>query len=901
MSQFLILSDYPAIADFKRSLNDNHGRMFWHLLYTQGFPSADTSVEFLYKSPGDVRSGFNDWRAIEAKHKPKVILALGQTVIRDLGLEGSINDLRGSVIKMERKRDCWVIPMFNPRDLKKPMRMFADEKLDKAYFTMGDIKRAVRTYYEGWKVPKEKFNLNPTLKNVLDFFDKCNKEKPLIGCDLEATGLSIEHSKIVVMGFALNEEEALVLPILAEGGREYWVEKEWRILVPKINHFFRNNKFIFQNGIGYDVPLLRARGWDFPLKSLVEDTLVLHHVLAPELPHKIGFISSQYGKLPFWKDSFLKKKISILETDQLEMKRYNARDCVALHQIRNGMRKEIKERKKDPIWSQIDSVYKQEMAVARVLIEMFEEGITLDQRKLTEWRKKIDKEVDEKERSLLAVAELPAGFSFGSPDQMRLLLYGERPKGIEGVLGELEKYDLECYNYQYECAKCGRKVTKKFYINEKIPTSRLARCPACKKEMEVKRTEKEPSPVKGLSKETQKYIDLSKKRSLAETAPLYRLNNYHPLMTKTGNNSAIDKGAITRYIVAIDKRLDTIQGMKRRLPKHEEEAENLKGTKKFLVAFAEYGTVKKLQESFYEFPTWRDGRVRPHFMVTGTNTGRLSCTKPNLMQTPAGEWGKYVRSCFRAGIGKLLLSVDFTGLEVVVGAYIIGDDVLKEQLNKGLNLHDENTKTFFNVTKSAPNWKDLRGAAKVIQFASIFYGGSDNGIFSKVITEVPNSGITLKSFKKALQNYRNDHPAYEPWVERVQEQAENDRVSVNAFGRVRTLLGEANSNTRIALNNPIQGSAADIVGSDMVELSKLFHERHLGVKILLQIHDELLFEVSEKDLKEVSKIIQRVMNKKRIINGYSFRIPLDAEIGTHWGLMEGFDLKTGKKLGASKH
>ena len=819
MADFLVLGDYPAVNDGTKQFRDNAGRMLWHLLYTQGFPVNDTAVEFLYNSVHDIKFGSDQWRSIEAKHKPKVILALGQQVCKVLGIEGKLFDNRGSVFTLPRKsRTCYVIPTFAPRELKKPLRMFADEKLEKSYFAGGDVKRAVRAYNYGWQTPPERFNLTPTIQNVRDFVKEAQEDRRLLGTDLEATGLNLEYAKIVTIGMAWNQSDAIVIPLLREGGREYWSQVEKKEVIELLNSLFNSNKFMFQNGVGYDVPLLRQNGFDFPLESFTEDTMIYHHILSPEQPHRIGFISSQYGSQPFWKDSFLTKKVSIFETNQLEMRRYNARDCIALFQIMDGMRQDMEERiQQDELYKGLPKVYENAIKVSRVVIKMYEKGIKLDKGNLSKWQKLINDEVQQKEARLCSLAKLPPSFNLGSSDQMRLLLYAERPRNIEGVLEKLAKYDEKCMNYQYECAVCSRKVTKKHYDSDKIPKKKIQRCPACKKEQVVHRTEKEPTPVKSLSKDTNKYRELKQLEDLASTAPLYKLSNFDPLTTPTGS-SAIDKSAITRYIVFIDKRMATLESMRRRLPKHDIEEKGLKKTRKFLVAFSEYGTVKKLQESFYQFPTWRDGQVRPNYLVTGTATGRFSAKNPNLMQIPSKEWGVIIRSCFRADPGSVLLSVDFTGLEVEIGARVMGDRLLMGQLEKGLNMHDENTKIFFDATKKSKHWKDLRGASKIILFGRLLYGGSDPGIFSQVITAVPNSGITLKSFKEAIANYAETHVDYQPWVEKVQAMAKERRLSVNAYGRVRTLLGDSRSIERIALNNPIQGSAADLMISDMIEI-----------------------------------------------------------------------------------
>ena len=162
--------------------------------------------------------------------------------------------------------------------------------------------------------------------------------------------------------------------------------------------------------------------------------------------------------------------------------------------------------------------------------------------------------------------------------------------------------------------------------------------------------------------------------------------------------------------------------------------------------------------------------------------------------------------------------------------------------------------------------------------------------------------MTFKHFKQAVDNYVREHPAYPKFVEEVQTLAKERRISVNAFGRVRTLLGEENAISRQALNTPIQGSAADAVGEDMLLLDKAFKTLGLKTCMLLQIHDEILFEIPNNEMAVACPIIKDVMNRERTIKDYTFRIPIDAEIGSHWGLQDPFDLSTQTLIGGeSKH
>lgn len=234
------------------------------------------------------------------------------------------------------------------------------------------------------------------------------------------------------------------------------------------------------------------------------------------------------------------------------------------------------------------------------------------------------------------------------------------------------------------------------------------------------------------------------------------------------------------------------------------------------------------------------------------------------------------------------------------------DEVLIQQLERGLNIHDENTKTFFGVDDSNPRWSQLRAVAKVIQFGRLFYGGSDRGIYSKVRTAEPESGLDIDSFKLAVANYFSEHPGFARFVENVQAVACEERVSTNGFGRVRRLYGGFQSLPRQALNSPIQGTAADFLTNVVLRL----WERGLGNRyksyIALQIHDELLFMVHRDELKEVSLIIHEEMLRPQIIKSYAgnefeFSVPIDSEIGDNWGTMKGFNLETLEIKGGSKH
>jgi len=234
------------------------------------------------------------------------------------------------------------------------------------------------------------------------------------------------------------------------------------------------------------------------------------------------------------------------------------------------------------------------------------------------------------------------------------------------------------------------------------------------------------------------------------------------------------------------------------------------------------------------------------------------------------------------------------------------DKVLISQLSSGLNIHDENTKTFFEIEPSDDRWSTFRAISKIIQFGRLFYGGSDRGIYSKVRTAAPDSGLSFSEFVKAVSKYFEDHPDFAEFVDSVQRLAREERISVNGYGRIRNLYGNSQAISRQALNSPIQGTAADFVSNVIVKL----WDRGLGNKyrsyIALQVHDELLFMVYDDERDEVFRIIHEEMTREQEILNYKgekvrFSVPIDAEVGQNWGTMEGIDLLTGEIKGESKH
>lgn len=646
MGKFLVLADFPNFDDPERNMRCGAGRYIWHLLKCAGAPPDEIAIEFLYNSKRDMKAGYNRFSSIIGKHKPKVVVALGQTVFNEFNLGDKVMQSRGSVYPVKKSwGDMYVVPTYGFRELQHPHKMYAEEPMKKGVYTLGDIRRARIAYENGWEIPEERFNLTPSLEDVTKFVDDAIKNQWLLGTDIEATGLNIEHAEIVVLGFAWSESDCIVIPFKKEGGADYWSRREWNIVSAELKRLMKHGKFMFQNGVGYDVPLLRARGWPFKVESMVCDTMVWDHCLNSEYSHNIGDISSRYGKQQYWKsvmDDFWGTKI--YTADQLLMRKYNARDCVALHQIKNGIENHIDELVAgEPLFKDTRKILEKSMKEAQACVYMEESGMTLDRPRYRKWVKFLNESLEEVETELREINGLPDRFSFTSSDHKRWWIYHEKIGKLdaEKLKLELDSYELVPYNYQYECVKCGRKKVQKFYPDvDEIPNSITGKCPTCKSRREDKfvRTKKEPSLLKLKNKDTNKYRELLGNYELANMKLLFKLKGYRPLQTASGK-SALDKDAIVRYQIAVHRRLEEISKSSRRdvgkwKEKYDEEEKNLKHLVRTLDLLKKYTKFKKLQDAFTSTLLDKlrsNGKIHPHFMVTGTATGRLSCKSPNFL------------------------------------------------------------------------------------------------------------------------------------------------------------------------------------------------------------------------------------------------------------------------------
>ena len=271
-------------------------------------------------------------------------------------------------------------------------------------------------------------------------------------------------------------------------------------------------------------------------------------------------------------------------------------------------------------------------------------------------------------------------------------------------------------------------------------------------------------------------------------------------------------------------------------------------------------------------------RIHAKFNQTVTATGRISCTEPNLQNIPIRtELGRELRKVFIAREGYVLLDADYSQVELRVLANMSGDKTMIKAFNSGVDIHAVTASQVFNVPIDEVT-KQMRGEAKAVNFG-IVYGISDYGLATNIKT-------SRKKAKEYIEKYFETYP-------KIKEYMDNSISSCKEKGYVETLWGrrryvpEIKSNNynvrqfgeRVAMNAPIQGTAADIIKIAMVNIENELEERKLQSKLILQVHDELVIETKQEELDVVKELLIR--NMQNVVK-MSVPLQVDANYGKTW-------------------
>ncbi len=307
---------------------------------------------------------------------------------------------------------------------------------------------------------------------------------------------------------------------------------------------------------------------------------------------------------------------------------------------------------------------------------------------------------------------------------------------------------------------------------------------------------------------------------------------------------------------------------------------SLKGKHPIIDNIMEYRTISKLYSTYAEglkSSIQADDKIHTIYMQTLTRTGRLSSIEPNLQNIPTRtEIGRNIRKVFVPS-KDYLLSSDYSQIELRVLAHISNVESLIEAFKNNIDIHTKTASDLFKVDINLVT-KAQRRLAKAVNFG-IIYGISEYGLSENV-------GISSLEAKEFIDNYLKIYPGIKEYMDRTIKDAYEDNIIKTLYGRSRKIEELSNSNymirkqgERMALNTPIQGTSADIIKMAMIKIDKFLEEKKLNTQMILQVHDELIFDVCEEELEVVTKEIKNIME-----NVVKLNVPLQVDIncGKNW-------------------
>jgi DNA polymerase-1 len=291
----------------------------------------------------------------------------------------------------------------------------------------------------------------------------------------------------------------------------------------------------------------------------------------------------------------------------------------------------------------------------------------------------------------------------------------------------------------------------------------------------------------------------------------------------------------------------------------------------------EYREIAKLKSTYVDaLPKLihrETGRLHTSFSQTGTATGRLSSSDPNLQNIPVrSELGREIRAAFVAEKGKILLSADYSQIELRIMAHFSRDPVLVEAFRHGEDIHARTAQEVFGVGPLAQT-AEHRRAAKAINFG-IIYGLSAFGLAKQL-------GIEQKEAAQFINAYFTRYRGVKEYLDNTLVETRKTGVAKTLFGRIRPIpeinapqMQLRNFAERTALNSPLQGTAADLIKLAMISIEEKIREKKLAARMILQVHDELLFEAPVREKEVLEKLVQQEME-----GVHKLIVPLAVEMG----------------------
>lgn len=309
--------------------------------------------------------------------------------------------------------------------------------------------------------------------------------------------------------------------------------------------------------------------------------------------------------------------------------------------------------------------------------------------------------------------------------------------------------------------------------------------------------------------------------------------------------------------------------------------EKLKDKHPIIEQIIEYRMLSKLYSTYIEGLInciMDDNKIHTIYTQTLTRTGRLSSIEPNLQNIPIRhEYGRLIRKAFVPSKDSIIISSDYSQIELRIFAHIANIESLKSAFINNIDIHTKTASDIFNIPIEAVT-KEKRRIAKAVNFG-IIYGISGFGLGE-------NLHISARDGQKFIDDYLNTYPGIKDYMDKSIKESHKDGYVKTLFGRIRTIPELENKNymirmsaERMALNTPIQGTSADIIKKAMVEIYRKLKEKGLKSKMLVQVHDELVFDCLNSEIDEIEKIVKETME-----NVFKISVPLivDIEKGNDW-------------------
>jgi len=304
--------------------------------------------------------------------------------------------------------------------------------------------------------------------------------------------------------------------------------------------------------------------------------------------------------------------------------------------------------------------------------------------------------------------------------------------------------------------------------------------------------------------------------------------------------------------------------------------EKLKKEHEVISKILEYRQYMKLNSTYVEgllpYINKKDNRIHSNFHQTVTATGRISSTEPNLQNIPTRiELGKKLRKVFKAKENATFIDADYSQIELRILSHISEDENMIEAFNNGEDIHKQAASKVLGIPLEEVT-KEERSKAKAVNFG-IVYGISDFGLAEQI-------GVSKKQAKAYIEQYLEKYSGIKKFMDNITEKAKEAGYVETLYNR-RRYIPELKSNNymvrqfgaRVAMNTPIQGTAADVIKIAMIDVYNVLKERKLKSKLLLQVHDELLIETDEEEREEVANILKTCME-----NAIKLKVPLIADL-----------------------